>query len=157
MFGKPWSAYWKFQAPLLVATAVVGIGRLALSLGGAPNTTARWASVTVISLIAFLAYGVLAHTRGFGTYKHLLPLCLNQNVVAHGIVMAAIALSIVTGQPNIFSAPEYSGGGDGRNWTHFFAHAVIGMGAFTIIGWGFASLAMAVTKLARRGAPQPSA
>ena len=41
----------------------------------------------------------------------------------------------MTGRDNIFTAPEYSGGGDGKNWLHVGAHVVLGMFVGTLIGW----------------------
>jgi len=40
-------------------------------------------------------------------------------------VALAIALATFTGADNTHTAPEYSGGGDGKNWPHVVAHLVI--------------------------------
>jgi len=40
-------------------------------------------------------------------------------------VALAVALATFTGADNTHTAPEYSGGGDGKNWPHVVAHLVI--------------------------------
>jgi hypothetical protein len=154
IFGKKLSEYCRFQQVILWAIGVVGVAKLALSLAGLPNDTTKWLSITVLSIAATLYYGVRVHTSGFGSYKQLLPLIFNQGVLAHGIIAIGIIIGIMTGRDNIFTAPEYSGGGDGKTWLHVAAHVVLGMGVGTLIGWLVASIVMWVTKkVARRPAP----
>src|SRR5207245_22343 len=78
-------------------------------------------------------YAVRAHTTGFGSYKQLLPPLWIQSVVANGIVIVGIVIGIVTGRDNIFTAPEYSGGGEGKTWFHVIAHVVVGVVVFPLI------------------------
>ena len=153
IFGKRFSEYLRFQQVVLGLLLVVGLAKLALSLAGLPNDATRWLSVTVISLASLFYYGVRVHTSGFGSYKQLLPLVFNQNVLAHGITIIGIVIGIVTGRDNIFTAPEYSGGGDGKTWLHVGAHVVLGMFVGTLIGWLVASIVMWVTK---RVSPRPA-
>src|SRR5919106_354220 len=68
IFGKPFSAYVRFQRGLLLLTLVVGLLRLGLSLAGVPNSKAKWLSVTVVLLASVFYYGVRVHTSGFGSY-----------------------------------------------------------------------------------------
>jgi hypothetical protein len=51
----------------------VGLARLGLSLAGLPNSTTKWLSLTVLTLLGVFYYGVRVHTSGFGSYKQLLP------------------------------------------------------------------------------------
>jgi hypothetical protein len=146
MFGKSVGQYLSFQKWFLVAIAVVFVVRLGLSMTGAPNTTARWFSVTVVLLLGTLYYGVAVHTQGFGSYKQLYPLGLIQNVLGEGLVALAIVLGILAGHDNIFTAPEYSGGGDGKNWLHVFAHLVLGIVVLPLVSWAISSLVLLVTK-----------
>jgi hypothetical protein len=153
IFGKRWSEYIRFQQVILGLILVVGLARLALSLGGLPNATTKWLSMTVISLIGVFYYGVRVHTSGFGSYKQLVPLLFDQAVLGNLISIIGIVIGIVTGHDNVFTAPEYSGGGDGKNWGHAGAHVVFGMFVGTLIGWLVAALVMWVTKrVARRPA-----
>lgn len=153
IFGKKLSEYCRFQQVILWVIGVVGVAKLVLSLAGLPNDTTKWLSLTVLSLAGLVYYGVRVHTTGFGSYKQLLPLIFNQNVLVHGITAIGIIIAIATGRDNIFTAPEYSGGGDGKNWLHVGAHVVLGMFVFSLIGWLLASIVMWVTK---RVAPRPA-
>ena len=118
MFGKTVAQYLGFQKVLLVLIVLAFLVRLTLSLAGTPNSAAKWISVTVVLLAGIVYYGVAVHTRGFGSYKQLYPLVLFQSVLGEGLVALAIVLAIFTGRDNIYTAPEYSGGGDGKNWLH---------------------------------------
>src|SRR5204863_2643225 len=101
-------AYLRFQKVWLILLAVVGLARLALSLGGLPDRTVMFLSMTVVGWIAAVYYGVAVHNRGFGTYRHLLPLLAFQVVLVQAIAVLGILLAIA-GLPNIYAAPEYSG------------------------------------------------
>lgn len=153
MFGKSAKEYLGFQKVVLAAVVVVWLVRLALSLGGMPNAGVKWFSVTVVLLVGVLYYGVAVHTRGFGSYKQLYPLALFQSLLGEGLVALAIVLAILTSRDNIYTAPEYSGGGDGKNWFHVVAHLVVGAVVMPLIGWGVSSLVMLVTK---KVAPRPA-
>ena len=154
MFGKRLSDYIRFQQAILGLILVVGLAKLAMTLAGVPNATTKWLSLTVLTLVGLVYYGVRVHTAGFGSYKQLLPLLFNQNVLAHTIIVIGIVIGIMTGHDNVFTAPEYSGGGDGKTWLHVGAHVVLGMIVGTLLGWLIASIVMWVTKrVARRPAP----
>jgi hypothetical protein len=153
MLGKRVGEYLAFQKWFLVAIGVVFAVRLALSLAGTPNVTTRWFSVTVVLLLGTLYYGVAVQTRRFGSYKQLYPLCLFQSLLGEGLVALAIVLAILTAQDNIFTAPEYSGGGDGKNWQHVFAHVLVAAVVLPLVSWAISSLVLLVTrKVAPRAA-----
>ena len=111
IFGRRLSEYVAFTAPFLGLILVVGIARLALSLGGVPNSTVKWFSVTGLVWIGVVYYSIKVHTSGFGSYKQLLVICALQNLAAQAVVISGIVLAILTGVGNIFSAPEYAFGG----------------------------------------------
>ena len=146
MFGKTVAQYLGFQKVVLALIVLVFLVRLALSLSGTPNATAKWLSVTVVLLLGIVYYGVAVHTRGFGSYKQLYPLALFQSVLGEGLVALAIVLAILTGTDNIFTAPEYSGGGDGKTWFHVVAHLVVAFVVLPLVSWGISSLVLLVTK-----------
>ena len=54
VFGRPLSDYVAFCKPFLILIPLVGIVRLALSLSGTPNDTARWFSMTALIWIAVI-------------------------------------------------------------------------------------------------------
>ncbi len=100
-------------------------------------------------------YGVAVHTRGFGSYKQLLPLMMFQVVLVQTIAVAGILIAIA-GFPNIYAAPEYSGPPFARSpnqWNHALAHLTVGIVAPVLLGWGAGSLVLLITKrVARRPA-----
>jgi hypothetical protein len=145
MFGKRLSDYIAFCGPFLLLILATGIVRLALSLGGAPNATAKWFSMSALVWIGVLYYSIRVHTTGFGSYKHLLVICTLQNLVAQAIALFGILLAIFTGTDNIFSAPEYSFGG-GNPWFHAAAHALIGTTVGSLMPWLIGSVILFVTK-----------
>ena len=146
MFGKSLSDYLRFQGVILGLIVIAAIARLGLSLSGMPNDTVKWVSVTGVLLLGLLYYSVAVHTKGFGSYKQLYGLLLIQSILAETLVALLIVLAIVTGTSNIYTAPEYSGGGDGRNWTHVVAHLIVGAVALPLISWLIGSLILFVTK-----------
>jgi hypothetical protein len=154
IFGKKLSEYVHFQRVILGLILVVGLARLFLSLAGVANETVRFFSMTVIGVAAVFYYGIRVHTRGFGSYKHLLPLLVIQSVVANGITILGILITYFTGHANIFTAPEF--GGTMRIRWHILGHVVGGLVIGPLIGWLIASIVMWVTKrVSRKGQPQP--
>jgi hypothetical protein len=135
IFGRRLSDYAALSKVFLILIPVVGIARLALSLNGTPNSTAKWLSVTGLMWLGVLYYSIRLRTGGFGSYKQLLVLCVLQNLVAQAVIVSGIILAIVTGDGNIYSAPEYSFGADGKTWLHAGAHLVIGTTAGSLVPW----------------------
>jgi hypothetical protein len=135
IFGKRLAEYVAFSKPFLGLILAVGISRLALSLGGVPNSTAKWLSITAMIWIGILYFSIRVHTSGFGSYKHLLPILVLQSLVAELVIVCAIILAIFTGHDNIYSVPEYSFGQDGKSWLHVAAHAGLGTTISPLVGW----------------------
>jgi hypothetical protein len=155
MFGKRVSQYLAFQKVPLALIAAVGLARLGLSLAGLPDSTVTWLSMTVAGWLAILYYGVTVHTKGFGSYRHLVPLIFFQMVLVQAIAVLGILLAI-GGFPNIYAAPEYSGPPFARSanqWSHALAHLTIGIVVPTLLGWGVSSLVLWIT---RRVAQKPA-
>ena len=146
IFGKPLSHCGEFCKPFLVLVPLAGIVRLALSLGGVPNSTAKWISVTALMSIGILYYAVRVHTSGFGSYKQLLVISVLLNLAAQVVIIFGIVLAIVTGMPNIYSAPEYAFGSDGATWSHAAAHLFIGTTAGSVVPWLIGSLVLFIAK-----------
>jgi hypothetical protein len=146
MFGKPYSEYFRYQWPFLVATAVVGLIRLGLSLAGQPNTVTRLFSMNVVLFIGIFYYALTVRRRGFGSYKQMLPLIFNQGIVEHIIAVIGIALS-AAGFPNVLDAPEFRGPGDTSAvtpLTHALAHIFFGSWVGALMGWAVGSVVMAI-------------
>lgn len=146
IFGKRLSEYVAFSKLFLGLILVVGLVRLALSLGGAPNSTVKWFSMTGVAWIGVVYYSIRVHTSGFGSYKRLLPVLALVNFVAQAIAIAGIVIAIFTGNDNIFSAPEYAFGADGKTWLHVGAHLVIGTTIGALVPWVVGSGILAATR-----------
>lgn len=135
IFGKTLSQYLNFQKYILLLILAVGLGRLILSLAGLPNSATKWLSISVVALIGLIYYSIRVHTTGFGSYKQLLPLIFIQSVVSQAIVIVGIVIAIYTHKDNVFSAPEFSGGTDGKTWLHAVAHLIAGVIIGPLVGW----------------------
>jgi len=155
VFGKKLSQYVAFQKVVLAVIAVLGILRLVLSLAGVSDAATKWLSMTAVVLAALVYYGVTVYTKGFGTYRHLLPLLVIQGVVANAIVIVGILISAATGKANIFTSPEY--GGTLSPAFHIGGHVLAGMIVGPLIGWAIASLVMLITKKVKPAPPSRAA
>ena len=153
IFGKSLSEYFRFEKGFLLLIAAVGVARLVLSLAGVPNSSAKWVSITAVALIGLVYYSVRVYTSGFGSYRELLPVIWLQSFTAQLVIIAAIVLGILTQHDNIFTAPEYSGGGDGKTWFHAGAHLVLGTTVGPLVGWLVGCLIMFITKKVKREKP----
>jgi len=151
VFGRPLSDYVAFCKPFLILIPLVGIVRLALSLSGTPNDTARWFSMTALIWIAVIYCSIRIHTVGFGSYKQLVVICALLNLTTQVISITGILISIATGTDNIFSAPDFAFN-VGSKWAHVAAHVFIGTIAGTLVPWIVGSLILAIT---RKASPVP--
>ena len=152
MFGKPYLEYLRFQAPILVAMAIVGFLRLILSIAGQPDSIVKFLSVSAVGFAGMVYYGVRVRPSGFGSYRHLLPLVFNQGLVANGIAVVGIGLAVM-GMPNIYDVPEFRGPFATAETTplqHALAHMFIGTTVGALIGWGMSSIVMAIFGKTRR-------
>jgi hypothetical protein len=120
VFGKKLSQYLAFQKLVLLLLAAVGLARLGLSLAGQPNGRVAWLSMNVVAWAGALYYGVAVQTRGFGSYRQILPLVTIQTLVQQAIAVLGILLAI-SGFPNVFAAPEFSFGARSQ-WLHALSH-----------------------------------
>ena len=151
IFGKSVSEYIEFARLFLGLILLVGAVRLLLSLAGMPNATVKWFSLTAAAWIGVLYYAVRVHTSGFGSYRHLLPIYLLMSLTAQIIVIPAIVIAILSGSNNIYTAPEYSLGEDGKTWGHAAAHLFVGTTIGSGVSWLIGSLVMFLTRKLRTG------
>src|SRR5262245_29496772 len=154
IFGKRLSDYAVFSKVFLVIVPAIGIARLALSLGGVPNSTARWLSMTVALWISVIYYSIRVHATGFGSYKQLLPVLAMLNFAGQTISITGIAIAIFSGNNNVFSSPEFAFGSDGKTWTHLLAHVFIGTIVGTLLPWLIGSGILALTRKASASIPK---
>lgn len=149
MFGKSLSEYVAFQRRFLVAIAVVGTARLLLSLAGVPDAITSWLSMQAVWLAGFVYYSVAVHTKGFGHQRHILPLLFSQTVLVQAIAILGIAIAMITGHDNVYTA-HVRGGFEGRSWGHAGGH-LIGIPVFPVVFW---LLSWPLYALTRRLAPR---
>ena len=147
IFGKPLSDYVAFCKVFLILIPLVGIVRLVLSLSGTPNATARWFSMTALVWIAVIYCSIRINT-GFGSYRHLLVICVLLNLSMQVISISGIVLAALTGTTNIYSTPEFSFGL--APWLHALMHIVIGIPLGSLVPWLGGSLVLAVTRRVSR-------
>jgi hypothetical protein len=114
VFGKPAFAYVAFSKGVALLILVVGIARLALSLSGVPNSITRWLTMNGVFFLGLFYLAIRVHTTGFGTYKHLLPALFVPSVALHTVAITGIVIGIITGHDNVFTAPEFAFGGNGK-------------------------------------------
>jgi hypothetical protein len=145
MFGKKFGEYVRFESWVLILVPVAFAARLLVGMTGTPVATTRWISINLVLLLGLIYCSVAVHTRGFGSYKQLFGLLLLQNAFAHLLIAGAIALAIVTMTSNIYTAPEFFGGSDGRNWGHVAAH-FLAMVLVPAVMWLLGSVILFVTK-----------
>jgi hypothetical protein len=146
IFGKSLSEYVKFEKVFLILVLLVGLGRLGASLAGVSNSMARFLSLTALLALGLIYYSIRVYTSGFGSYKQLYPILFLQWITAQSIVILGILLAMSSGKDNIFSAPEYSGGQDGKNMGHIGGHLLLGVVAGPLVAWLLGSLIMLVAK-----------
>jgi len=152
MFQKPYSEYLRFQAPILIVMAIVGLLRLGLSIAGQPDSIVRFVSVSAVGFAGIVYYGVRVRPSGFGTYRHLLPLVFNQGLVANGTAILGIGLAVM-GMPNIYDVTEFRGPFATPQTTptqHALAHMFIGTTVGVLLGWLMSSIVMAIFGRPRR-------
>ena len=145
IFGKHLSDYIGFQRVFLLMLLVVGLLRLALSVGDVSIFIVKWLSLTGLLLIGFVYYSIRVHTSGFGSYKQLLVVLAIQWILAQSIIIASIILAILSGKDNAYSIPDYSQGNDGKTWSHVLAHLIVII-IGTLVFWGVGSALMFFTK-----------
>jgi hypothetical protein len=150
IFGKPLSAYIAFAKVFLVLILAAGVIRLTLSLGGVPNSTTRWFTMTGLAWIGLIYYSIRVHTSGFGSYRQLLVICVLQDWIAQAIAITGIVIAMSTGTDNVFSSPEFAFGSDGKTWLHLGAHLVIGTTVGALLPWAIGSAILAVTRNRKR-------
>ena len=149
MFGKKFSEYIQFERWILILVAAAFVIRLALPFAGTSIASTRWVSINIVLLIGLIYCSIAVYTRGFGGYKQLFGLLLIQNVFAHMLIAFGIALGILTGTDNIYTAPEFFGGSSGRNWLHVLAHTVAAF-VVPLFAWLVGSVILFVTKRVKK-------
>lgn len=150
MFGKTFADYVRFQRWILILIVLVFAVRLATSLAGVPLAQGKWISINLVLLLGIVYCAIAVHIRGFGAYKQLLALLAIQVLFAHVLIASGIALAIVTGVDNIFTAPEFFGGADGKTWGHALLH-LLAWSVLALFAWLIGSPILLATRKLKPG------
>ena len=145
MFGKKLSEYIRFERVILILIAVAFVSRLVVAMSGVEISKARWVSINIVLVLGLIYCAVSVHLSGFGSYKQLFGLLFIQTGFAHLLIAAAILMAIATGVDNIYTAPEFFNGNDGRTLTHVFMHGIAIL-ILPLIAWAVGSVILFVTK-----------
>src|ERR1700688_206156 len=148
MFEKKLADFIRFEKWILILIAAMWAVRLAVSLTGASFTVTRWFSINIVLLVGLIYCSIAVHTAGFGSYKQLLGLLFIQTAFAHLLIATGIAIGIVTGKDNAYTAPEVFGGSDGRTGVHIAAHLIAAV-ILPLITWLIGSVILFATKRVR--------
>jgi len=152
-FGKPLSEYVAFCRPFLILIPVLGLVKLALSLAGAPFSTTWWLSITALTWVGVLYSSIRVHTSGFGTYRHLLVICVLLNLSAQIISILGIVIGLLGAADNAY---VYAFGVHERTWSHLAAHLFFGTTVGSLAAWVLGCLILAITRKATGAAPRTS-
>ena len=150
--GRALREHVQLLAPLFGLIAAVWALRLILSLTGAPVSLVRIFSVTVTSSVSIMLAVVLIHVRRFGGYSSVVASAFLLTSWSQLLIIAAIALAIVTGTGNIFTAPEYSGR-TVKPIFHIMGHLTFGIAFGTLFGAAMGCLVLWMIR--RITPPQP--
>lgn len=148
VFGKKFGEYLRFDSWILILVALAFASRLMVGMMGVPLDTVKWISINLALLVGLIYCSIAVHTKGFGSYKQLFGLLLIQNAFAHLLIACGIALAIVTATSNIYTAPEFFGQNDGRNWGHVAAHLLAAV-LVPVVAWLIGSVILFITKKIR--------
>ncbi len=144
-FGKSLGDYLAFARVVLILTLIVGLGRIGLSLAGAPDDVTWWFSMTAVTLAAALYFGARVHTTGFGGYPQLLVLIVLANLTAGVVTAAGILLTPLTGIETILTRQTPSGEAV-NHVVHAVTHLVGNPTFMALIFWILGALVLFVTK-----------
>jgi hypothetical protein len=143
LFGKSLGDYLQFEKGLLIATIVIGLIRLALTLARLPDSVVTWFSMTALTLFSIVYLPVTVHRRGFGSYRHVLVLLALQIGLSSVIIAIGIGVAATTGVYNIFQADRPNA----NPIAHAVQHLIGGPTIFALIFWLPASVVLFITKM----------
>lgn len=145
MFGKKLSEYIRFERVILILIAAVFVSRLVVGMSGVEIAKAKWVSINIVLLLGLIYCAVNVHLSGFGSYKQLFGLLFIQTGFAHILIASAILMAVLTGVDNIYTAPEFFNGNNGRNLMHVFMHGIAIL-ILPLIAWAFGSVILFVIR-----------
>src|SRR5439155_1767809 len=102
-FGKKVGEYLAFSRTGMILIVLMGLIRFFVGISAVPYERAtHMVSMTILTLLLFVIYGHFASAKGFGTYRHLLPIAASLSLSMFGFIMLAILTEGVTGWHGYF-------------------------------------------------------
>ena len=125
----------KMLAPMFFLLAAVWALRWIIGSVGAPAWLLQITSITAATPVAVLLAVLVIHFRRFGGYANVVVSSLLLNLCAELLVVAAIAFSVLTDIPNVYTVPEFSISGlDPQHLRHMRGHLTFSIGIGTLAG-----------------------
>jgi len=137
--GRSFREHIRFLLPLFGVIAGVWALRLITSTVGAPTRVVHSFSVTITSSLCILVAVLLIHKQKFGGYSSVMTAVFLLVCWEQLLIVSAIAIYVLTGHANVFTAPEHSAHMHDP-LAHIAGHLTFGIGIQTLLGSGMACL-----------------
>jgi hypothetical protein len=149
--GHPLRQHLRLLSPLFALLAGVWVLRWIIGSLNAPGWLFHVVSLTLFAPVAVLLAVLMLHVKRFGGYASVVVCSLLLNAWTETLIVLAIVFSVVTGIPNIYTAPAYSPSNAGPyHLNHIRGHLTYGIGISTLAG---AAMGCLLLFLLRRLAP----
>jgi hypothetical protein len=125
----------RLLGPLFALIGAVWALRMILAAAGATGWLLGIVSMTAASAVSVLLAAFLIHIRGFGSYGNVVAASLLLSVWGQLLIIVSIVFSVLTGQENIYTAPEFSiPGDDPLHLRHIVGHLIVSVPIGTLVG-----------------------
>jgi hypothetical protein len=153
--GHPLRQHLRLLSPLFVLLAGVWALRWIIGSLNTPGWLFHVISLTLFAPVAVLLAVLMLHVKRFGGYASVVVCSLLLNAWTETLIVLAIVFSVLTGIPNIYTAPAYSPSNAGPyHLNHIRGHLTYGIGISTLAG---AAMGCLLLFLLRKLAPVESA
>lgn len=106
LFGKGLRDYVSFARFGVALILAMGVVRFAVGVSGVPYEGATdLVSLTILTFLLAVIYGQRAAARGFGTYRHLVPIAVSFSLAMYGFILLAMTVEAWAGIPGYFHSP----------------------------------------------------
>jgi hypothetical protein len=132
---RGWLEHLRLLGPLFALIGAVWALRMILAAAGVPGWLLGIVAVTAAGPVCVLLAAFLIHFRRFGSYANVVAASLLLSAWGQFLIIAAILFSVVTGQENVYTAPEFSiPGDDPLHLRHILGHLVLSTPIETLVG-----------------------
>jgi hypothetical protein len=128
----------RLLAPLFGLIAAVWVLRMVLDFSGAPAMVIHYCSVTAAGAISILLAVLLIYFKNFGGYANVVASAILLEIWEQVLISSAIAFTVFSGSPTIYTAHEYSG--RMTPVQHILSHLTFGVGFGSLFGAGMGCL-----------------